>query len=106
MEIKVSNEKENKLMNRKEIEAVVTYTGKTPTRDEVKEELCKKLSLNPDTTVIMKIDQEYGAMASGITAHSYASKESMPVAKAKEKKANAEKKESGMGSAEPAKEGK
>lgn len=105
MELKISNERENKLLGRREIEAVVTYAGKTPAKDEIKVELCKKLNLNPDTTMIMNVRQEYGTMVSDVVAYAYSDKESMPVVKEK-KKAQDEKKETGRGAAEPAADSK
>lgn len=77
LDIKVNSDKENKFMNRREIEAFATYSGSTPGRDVVKQELCKKLNLNPDATAVVRIGQEYGSMTSSITLHSYKSKEEM-----------------------------
>ncbi len=77
LEIKVDNDKENKLVQRREIRATAHYKGQTPSRDEVKQELCKMLSLKPDASTIVRIGQAYGNMTSSVLLHSYASKEAM-----------------------------
>jgi len=77
MELKITNDKENKLLGRREIGASATYTEKTPTKEEVKEEICKRLSLDPALVEIRQIKQQYGLRMSDITAYSYASKEVM-----------------------------
>ncbi len=98
MELKVENEKENKLFQRKEIWANAVYDGKTPTREEIKEGLSKKLGLNPELVELVKIDQIYGLRSSKVLAYYYSTKEAMEshAKKKKEKKggaAPAEKKE-------------
>ncbi len=77
LDIKVDRDGENKFIKRREVEATATYSGSTPTREAVKQELCKKLSLNPDATAIVCIGQSYGSMSSHIILHSYQSKEEM-----------------------------
>ena len=77
LDIKIDNDKENKFMKRREIEATAAYAGSTPTRDVVKQELCKKLSLNPDATAVVRIGQVYGSTSSHIILHSYKTREAM-----------------------------
>ncbi len=77
MELKITNDYENKLLGRREIRAYAVYSDKTPTKAEVKEEVCKKLSMDPDLVEIREIKQQYGLMASDITAYSYSSREIM-----------------------------
>ena len=77
LEIEVKSNKENRMLDRNEIEAYATYEGMTPKRDEIKEVLCKKLSLDPSSTIIIRIDQEYGAKKSFVLARSYKNKDVM-----------------------------
>ncbi|MCL4365308.1 MAG: hypothetical protein M1569_02520 [Candidatus Marsarchaeota archaeon] len=77
MDLKITNDYENRFLGRREISATATYADTTPRKDEVKEELCKKLSLNPDLVEIRIISQQYGLRLSSITAYSYSSKEVM-----------------------------
>ena len=74
MEIEISNDKENKLFGRREFSFKITYDGKTPSKEEVKESLCKKLGLSPDLTMIMKVAQLYGSEESRGIAYSYSDK--------------------------------
>ncbi|MDE1855960.1 MAG: 30S ribosomal protein S24e, partial [Candidatus Micrarchaeota archaeon] len=60
MNIKVDNEKDNKLLGRKEISFTISHKGQTPKKEEVKVEICKKLNLNPELTVVVKINPIYG----------------------------------------------
>jgi ribosomal protein S24E len=73
----ILSDEENKTLNRREIEFAVVQEASTESREEIKIELCKKLNLNPDCTVISTIHQEFGMRRSRGTAHSYKSKEEM-----------------------------
>lgn len=86
MDIKIESENENKLFGRKEIHFTASYSGKTPSRDEVKEEICKKLSLKPDLTQVIKISQGYGNSMSEVSIYYYSTKEIMERLSAKRKK--------------------
>ena len=77
MEVKLTDEKENKLLERRELRLWAIYTEKMPTRDEMRQEVSKKLSLDPGTLDIVRIDQVYGLKACEVTAYSYSSKEMM-----------------------------
>ncbi len=79
MDMKITNNFENKLLNRKEIEFQVIYSGKTPTKEELKVMLCKTLNLSPSTTVIVNVSQVYGMMQSEGLAHSYANEDDMSI---------------------------
>ena len=78
MEINVTNQTENKLFDRKEICFNAVYKGNaTPSRETVLEEICKKLSLNPELTVVTNITQAFGNNTSSVTVYSYSKKETM-----------------------------
>ncbi len=77
MEISVKEDKANVLLNRREIQLGVSYSGSTPNRNELKEEACKKLNADPALTVIHKINQLYGTTSSVVTLHIYSNKEAM-----------------------------
>lgn len=91
MEINITQDRENKLLGRREVAFTAEYESKTPTKEEVREGICKKLNLNPDSTEIVRIDQLYGQKASSILVYSYSSREQMQklAPKVKEKKAGA-----------------
>ncbi len=77
MEIKITKQNENRLLHRKEIEFAIAGFESTPSKAEVHRELCKKLSLMPDTTIIANLKQEFGMKECTGTAHAYDSKEAM-----------------------------
>jgi len=60
MKIEVIEEKENKLLNRKEIKATITGFEKTPTREEVRNQLIAKLGSDEKKLLLDEIKQEYG----------------------------------------------
>lgn len=71
MNIHVISEVENKLFDRKEIVCSVTLDDRTLSKDEAKKELCKKMNLNPDSTIITRIDQSFGVKHCTLHAHTY-----------------------------------
>ncbi|MCL4379001.1 MAG: hypothetical protein M1160_01590 [Candidatus Marsarchaeota archaeon] len=75
MEVSILSDKSNPNTKRREISFAVVQDDKTASREEVKQELCKRLGLNPDTTIITHMKQEFGMKRSIGVAHSYASKE-------------------------------
>ena len=77
MEVNIVSDRENKPLKRREIEFSVDQEGGTPKRDELTREVCKKLNLNPDSTVVVKVDQGFGRKRSTGIAHSYASREAL-----------------------------
>ena len=64
-------------MEEEEIRASAISTDKTPTKEEVMEDVCKKLNLDPSLVEIREIKQQYGLRVSDILLYSYASKEVM-----------------------------
>ncbi|MDE1850407.1 MAG: 30S ribosomal protein S24e [Candidatus Micrarchaeota archaeon] len=81
MDIKINKETENKLLNRKEIVFTVSSKGKTPDKEDLKVQVCKKLNLSPDLTVVVKIDSLYGSSENQVLVHNYATKEAMGIEK-------------------------
>lgn len=77
MEIEVKKDTNNAVVGRREIEFWLMQDDKTPAKEDVKKELCKKLNLHPDATIIVKIDQSYGVKRASGLAHSYKDAEAM-----------------------------
>jgi small subunit ribosomal protein S24e len=71
MEVKVTSNKENALLERREIKFMIDQDGATSRRDDVKRELCKMLNLSPDSTIVVSINQGFGGKECSGTAHSY-----------------------------------
>jgi ribosomal protein S24E len=106
MDIEILSTQENKSIGRKEIKLLANYAGSTPSRDSIKEELCRKLNLNPELVVIRKIDQVYGMHSSKAVAHMYTDKALMSIepkylSKREERKAAKKAKAAGEGEVTP-----
>lgn len=78
MELKILSNTENKPFSRKDIVfSIVQGSSGISKRTDVHTELCKALNLKPESTVVVKIDQRFGAKESSGIAHSYETKEMM-----------------------------
>ncbi|MGD0729485.1 MAG: hypothetical protein ABR981_05405 [Candidatus Micrarchaeaceae archaeon] len=75
MEMKILSNNENKLLNRKEIKFWVLQDSSTVRKEDIKKEICKKLNLSPENTIVVRIDQGFGTKESSGIAHSYETKE-------------------------------
>ena len=60
MDINVTEDKNNALLNRREINFTVKFEGPTPSRNDVKGKLVAMLNAPLDLTIIQKLDSEYG----------------------------------------------
>ncbi|MGI0100846.1 MAG: 30S ribosomal protein S24e [Candidatus Micrarchaeaceae archaeon] len=77
MELEIISKKENVLFKRKEILFSIEGSAGTTRRNDVKAEICKRLNLSPEYTIVVRIDQGFGSKKSTGVAHSYDSKETM-----------------------------
>ncbi len=75
--IEISENIEEKLFGRRRISFAAGFSGATPSKDEIRTELSKKLNLAPDLTVITNVTQVYGQRACKGSARSYSSRELM-----------------------------
>jgi small subunit ribosomal protein S24e len=71
MELRITSDKENRMLNRREIGFTVSQDNSTMSRNDITKEICKKLNLDPGSTIIVRIDQGFGAKESSGIAHSY-----------------------------------
>ncbi|MCL5440455.1 MAG: hypothetical protein M1448_01040 [Candidatus Marsarchaeota archaeon] len=101
MDLKIIEERINApIGKRREITFTASYEGKTATNEELKVALCKKLNISPASTMIIKIDQQYGSRNCTGIAHSYESEEEMKRIEPKHLLKRAEKREQKEASAE------
>lgn len=77
MEIKIRSETENSTLSRKEIECYITSTGSTPSIKEVTTEVSKKMSMNPDLVVVVKLEQPFGTRRQIAYIHYYEDEKKM-----------------------------
>jgi small subunit ribosomal protein S24e len=71
MEVKIESTNENKLLERKEIDAYVNFDGPTPPRSEIKSAICGKVGANPDLVVLRSVENEFGRKRVRVSAHVY-----------------------------------
>lgn len=77
MEVKIETTTENKLLDRKEIDATVHFSGPTPPRKEIKDAICGKIGANPDLVVLRSVQNEFGVKRVKVSAHVYENAEKM-----------------------------
>lgn len=90
MEISLTT-KENPLLERKEITGELTFTGKTPSNQEVTETLSTKLGVAKETIAVKHVYTKFGETKAIVHAYAYSSPEQLAKVepKKKEKKAAA-----------------
>lgn len=77
MNVNLLSTTENKLLERKEIDAEVSFEGATPKRAELKAAICQKVGANPDFVVIRKVRSAFGTRSVKVTAYAYSAKEKL-----------------------------
>ncbi len=78
MELKFISEKENPLMQRKEVEFIIEHIkDKTPSRKEIKDLLKAVKNYDPELVVIKKIESIYGIGKEKVLVFIYDNKEIM-----------------------------
>ena len=81
-EFKIISDKRNELLARREIKAIFTKVGATPSAADTKKEIAKAANASEDKIVVEQILQKYGTQNSEIIAKIY----DKEVPKKKEKK--------------------
>lgn len=71
MEVEILEDNNNAVIGRREIGLSIIQEDRTPSKEEVKKEVCKKLNLSPDSTLVVKLEQSYGLRQSMAIVHSY-----------------------------------
>jgi len=75
-EVEIIKEWYNPLLNRKEIDLIVTHLGKgTPSRNMVKEFIIKIFKVEPGRVIVKKIESEFGWCKTRVHVHIYDSPE-------------------------------
>jgi len=71
MEIEIKEKRENNLLERTEVDAVVSFDGATPQTQQVRELIVQKLGCNPDLMVIRQSDPKFGETKVSLLVHIY-----------------------------------
>lgn len=77
MNVNIVTTTDNKLLERKEIEAQVSFDAATPKRAEIKQAISGKIGANPDFMVLRKVESYFGKKMVWAIAYSYPSKEKL-----------------------------
>lgn len=72
MDIQIIKDKNNVLLNRRELDFTVKYEGPTPSRSDIRNKLAAMLNAPLELLVIQKVDTEYGMQESRGYAKLYA----------------------------------
>lgn len=73
MNIEITAQQENQLLGRKELQALVNYTGPTPKREDVVKQIASKTGSKENLVVVKEIKTTYGQQVAKVTAYAYAS---------------------------------
>ncbi|MFN7990913.1 MAG: hypothetical protein U0R44_02015 [Candidatus Micrarchaeia archaeon] len=77
MNVNLISNTENKMLERKEIQAEVSFDGATPKRAELKEAVSHKVGANPELVVLRKVSSSFGRKSVKVLAHAYSKKEAL-----------------------------
>lgn len=75
--MEIIENKENKLLGRKEILAKMSSDGATPRRVQVKKEIAKKLKVDESLVIVNSVENAFGDTNVNIRAKVYENKESL-----------------------------
>ena len=77
MEIIINSEKNNKLLNRRELDFTVKYEGPTPSRIDVRQKLAALLNADLELVIIQKMESVFGVQEAAGYAKIYESADRM-----------------------------
>ncbi|MBD3389831.1 hypothetical protein GF415_02645 [Candidatus Micrarchaeota archaeon] len=77
MDFEIKKKKENKLLDRTEISAVVSFEGATPPVADMRDMVVQKMGCNPDLMIIRKVEPGFGKTEVSLTVHIYKAPERM-----------------------------
>ncbi|MFH1785951.1 MAG: hypothetical protein ABH842_05980 [Candidatus Micrarchaeota archaeon] len=77
MNVNIVSNTDNKLLDRKEVKAEISFTGSTPNRTQLKEAVGQKIGANPELIALRQVTSNFGRHSVKVTAYAYSSKESL-----------------------------
>ncbi|MFC1801600.1 30S ribosomal protein S24e [Nanoarchaeota archaeon] len=77
MKLEIKNQKDNKLLHRKEVEGLLTYEGATPSNVQVQKEVAAQLKVDEKLVVVRHIYNQYGENTADVLAYAYDNEDSM-----------------------------
>jgi len=73
--LEIIEDRNNPLLNRRELDVIVIYESGTPRRDEVREEISKKFGVEKERIIIEKMESLFGSNKAKAHVHIYDSVE-------------------------------
>ena len=86
MKLKLIQEKDSKLFNRKEVVYEGSFEGKTPKKEEVKKAIAETAKAKEEVIILERIKQKFGTTAAEIHAKIYANEEALKKTETRHKK--------------------
>ena len=86
MKIHLLNQREEKLLHRKEVRFKVDFEKVTPSKEELKKQISEHLKTNPELVKIEKADQTFGERSAEVSVLVYSDKDFMKRVEVKNKK--------------------
>lgn len=77
MDFEIKEKKENNLLERTEVSAIVSFDGATPPIQQMRDIVVQKLGCNPDLMVIRKVEPGFGERKVSLRIHIYKSPDRM-----------------------------
>ncbi len=77
MDFEIKEKKENNLLERTEVAAIISFDGATPPINQMRDIVVQKLGCNPDLMVIRKVEPGFGERKVSLRIHIYKSPEKM-----------------------------
>jgi len=75
MQIEIKTKKENPLLKRQELEGIIAFEGATPSLQNLKDELAKKLGVQTEVVAVRHIFGDFGGVKADFDAVVYPTKE-------------------------------
>jgi len=97
MNITITTETENKAMSRTELEGSISFTGKTPSADEVKKKIAEMKKAKEELVVVKNISTHFGEQTASLSAVVYTDKKKMDLIEPKKKEKKKKEGEGGEG---------
>ncbi|MBD3397611.1 hypothetical protein GF412_00555 [Candidatus Micrarchaeota archaeon] len=73
MDFEIKEKKDNNLLERTEVDALLSFEGPTPPVPEMRQTVVQKLGCNPDLMVIRKVEPGFGEQSVKLRVHIYKS---------------------------------
>lgn len=77
MNVSIISNNDNKLLDRKEVEAEISFDGATPKRIQLKEAVGQKIGANPELMALRNVTSNFGRHTVKVKVHAYSSKEAL-----------------------------